>query len=372
MNPFRFFLFVLFPFVGFAKLEIKEIKREKQVDYQEEVLPILRANCLACHNRTRSKGDVVMETPDDIRKGNEGGSFVEAGNAEESFLFQLAAHTDDPVMPPAKNKVGARNLTPDELGLLKLWIDQGAKGTLRARLPVTWQAYQREMPPIYATAVNRGGRFAVAGRGNLIHLYDLAMGEIKEENLTDPSLAQFGFYGKRDAAHLDVINSLAFSADGKTLASGGYRTVKLWKRTPLIRKEGAKIPLSPDILLAVDSVHKWAISFGEGNGSTLWSLPDWKRVRELGKDMGLVQAVAFGKQSELVALGAENGKLVVFSARDGSLLAEGNSTNSSAVTALAFSNEPSPTLVVGRGNKAIEAWPVIPEKSKKIKLGSLA
>ena len=122
MNPFRLLLFVLFPFVGFAKLEIKEIKREKPVDYQEEVLPILRANCLACHNRTRSKGDVVMETPDDIRKGNEGGSFVEAGNAEESFLFQLAAHTDDPVMPPAKNKVGARNLTPDELGLLKLYF----------------------------------------------------------------------------------------------------------------------------------------------------------------------------------------------------------------------------------------------------------
>ena len=98
-----------------------------------------------------------METPDDIRKGNEGGPYVEAGNAEESFLFQLAAHTDEPIMPPAKNKVGAKNLTPGELGLLKLWIDQGAKGTMRARQLVTWQAYQRENPPIYATAVNREG-----------------------------------------------------------------------------------------------------------------------------------------------------------------------------------------------------------------------
>ena len=53
-----------------------------------------------------------METPDDIRKGNDGGSFVEPGNAEDSFLFQVASHLEDPIMPPAKNKVDAKNLTP--------------------------------------------------------------------------------------------------------------------------------------------------------------------------------------------------------------------------------------------------------------------
>ena len=151
-------LFVLLPLGSWAKLEIAEVKRDKPVDFQEEILPILRTNCLACHNRTRSKGEVIMETPDDIRKGNEGGSFVEAGNAEDSFLFQIAAHSEDPIMPPAKNKVDAKNLTPGELGLLKLWIDQGAKGTLRARLPVTWQQYQRPNPPIYASAIDNAGR----------------------------------------------------------------------------------------------------------------------------------------------------------------------------------------------------------------------
>ena len=179
---------LLCPFILWGELEVAEIKRDKPVDFQEEILPMLRANCLACHNRTRSKGEVIMETPDDIRKGNEGGPFVEAGNAEESFLFQLAAHTDEPIMPPAKNKVGAKNLTPTELGLLKLWIDQGAKGTLKASLPVTWQAYQRELPPIYATAVNRSGRFAVAGRGNRIHLYDLGAGEKEPVNLSETEI----------------------------------------------------------------------------------------------------------------------------------------------------------------------------------------
>ena len=351
---------LLCPFILWGELEVAEIKRDKPVDFQEEILPMLRANCLACHNRTRSKGEVIMETPDDIRKGNEGGPFVEAGNAEESFLFQLAAHTEEPIMPPAKNKVGAKNLNPTELGLLKLWIDQGAKGTLKASLPVTWQAYQRELPPIYATAVNRVGRFGVAGRGNRIHLYDLGAGEKEPLNLADPSLAKFGFYGKEDAAHLDVVNSLAFSPDGKTLASGGYRTIKLWKRTPVVNRKGPKIPLSFDARLIISPSGSLAASFGEEDGSILWSLPEWKKVREVGKEMGMINAVAFGPKSERIALGGKNGEFVLYAATDGKRLLEGNSTDKTRVTGIAFSGGETPGLAVARESKVIEAWPVAP------------
>ena len=91
-----------------AGLEVKEVKRDKPVDFQSEILPILRSNCLACHNRTRSKGDVILETPVDIRKGNDDGSFVEPGNAKDSFIFTIAAHLDDPVMPPPRTRSGPR------------------------------------------------------------------------------------------------------------------------------------------------------------------------------------------------------------------------------------------------------------------------
>ena len=222
-----------------AGLDVKEVKRDKPIDFQSEILPMLRSNCLACHNRTRSKGDVILETPADIRKGNDDGSFVEPGKAEDSFLFTIAAHLDDPVMPPAKNKVGAKNMKPDELGLLKLWIEQGAKGEMRAAAPVVWQSYRRETPPIYAVAAGPHGRFAAAGRGNQIHLYDATVGKMLA-NLTDPSLAKHGFYGANDAAHLDVVNALAFHPNGRLLASGGFRVVKLWQRSaPAKKKEFA-------------------------------------------------------------------------------------------------------------------------------------
>jgi hypothetical protein len=42
-------------------------------------------------------------------------------------------------MPPKNNKVGAEILKPDELALLKAWIDQGATGTVTAKAkPVQW------------------------------------------------------------------------------------------------------------------------------------------------------------------------------------------------------------------------------------------
>ena len=41
-------------------LPIAEIKRAKPVDFQSEILPFLRANCLACHNRTKAKADLIL------------------------------------------------------------------------------------------------------------------------------------------------------------------------------------------------------------------------------------------------------------------------------------------------------------------------
>ena len=51
---------------------------------------------------------------------------IKPGQAEDSLLFKMAAHRVEPVMPPVDKK-DAKPLTPEELGLLKLWIDAGAK-----------------------------------------------------------------------------------------------------------------------------------------------------------------------------------------------------------------------------------------------------
>src|SRR5205809_7272234 len=50
-------------------IAIRDVKRRSPIDFESDVLPILKANCLACHNQTSTKADLVLETPQTIRKG---------------------------------------------------------------------------------------------------------------------------------------------------------------------------------------------------------------------------------------------------------------------------------------------------------------
>ena len=232
-----------------------------------------------------------METPDDIRKGNDGGSFVEPGNAEDSFLFRSPPIWKIPSCPGQEQ---GRCQEPDPC---RAWFAQaldrsGSEGDPAGKV-ARYLAAVPASQPSHLCQCDRWDREVCGSRAGKPHSsLRFGHGEKAPLNLADPSLAKFGFYGKEDAAHLDVVNSLAFSPDGKTLASGGYRTIKLWKRTPVSRKQGPKIPVPFDSKLAVSPANGLVASFGEGNGSVLWSLPEWKKIREVGKEIGLVNAVA--------------------------------------------------------------------------------
>ena len=109
-------------------IQITVIKRRDKVDFEKEILPILRRNCLACHNATDAESDLIVETPAALLIGGFDGPAVIAGKGSESLIIKLASRAQESYMPPADNDVGAKNLTSKELGLIQLWIDQGAKG----------------------------------------------------------------------------------------------------------------------------------------------------------------------------------------------------------------------------------------------------
>jgi len=79
--------------------------------------------------------------------------------------------------------------------------------------------------PVRAVTVSPDGKMVASGRGNQLHLYKGTGQFVK--TLTDPNLKTPD--GKAAAAaHISLVESLAFSADGKVLASGSYQEVKLW------------------------------------------------------------------------------------------------------------------------------------------------
>src|SRR5436190_24116757 len=78
-----------------APLPIADLKRPAPVEFEKEILPVLSANCLACHNRTKAKADLVLETPADMLKGGENGPAIVPKKSADSLLLKLAAHQQD-------------------------------------------------------------------------------------------------------------------------------------------------------------------------------------------------------------------------------------------------------------------------------------
>src|SRR5262245_42677200 len=78
-----------------APLAIEVPARSTPIDFETEILPIIRANCIACHNEKKSEANLVLESPQTIVKGGDQGPAVVSGKAAESLLFKVAAHQQD-------------------------------------------------------------------------------------------------------------------------------------------------------------------------------------------------------------------------------------------------------------------------------------
>lgn len=207
-----------------APIPIAAVRRGAPVSFAGDILPLLRKNCLACHNSQDAENGLSLETADAIHRGSADGPVIVPGKGAESRLLRLAARQEQPIMPPADNKVGAMPLAPEQLGLFKLWIDQGARGeAAEVRRVIDRHALPTGLQPILALAITPDDEYVACSRGDRLFVYHLPRMTLAAE-LTDPSITS------RHAAHDDVIHSLAFDRSGDLLAVGGFRTVKIWRR----------------------------------------------------------------------------------------------------------------------------------------------
>lgn len=262
-------------------ISVANVDRAEPVDFAKEIVPILQKKCLACHSASERQGELALETPQMMLEGGDTGPALQVGKGAESLLLKLAAHQEEPFMPPPDNDVAAEPLTPQELGLLKLWIDQGAKGNAQdATLsPTNWRPLPSGVNPIYAVAVTPDGQYAACGRANQIFIYHVPTGQLVTR-LTDPALQGRGGDSRPGIAHLDLVQSLAFNRDGDMLASGGFRNVKLWRRPRDVVR--LKLDTAQESVAAVAvSPDRKTLAVGAGNEVKLWDLASGKLVRAL-------------------------------------------------------------------------------------------
>jgi hypothetical protein len=159
---------------------------DKGVTYDKDIQPILKASCVGCHGEQRPRANLRLDSKDAILKGGKDGSMVVSGDSSKSLLVAAAAQIDDKIAMPPKHRGrgpggggpggpggpggaggpppggpppdGGQNanaggpppggapppggpgggpggpgghpppkpLTPEQVGLLRAWIDQGA------------------------------------------------------------------------------------------------------------------------------------------------------------------------------------------------------------------------------------------------------
>jgi WD40 repeat protein len=209
---------------GPAPIPVVTLNRKDPVRYEKDVEPILVNKCMFCHSGPVKEAKLDMGSYEALMKGGKSGKVIVPGKSAECLLIKRAGKTEKPFMPPK----GEEPLTPEELALIKMWIDQGAQppSGQRERAKVVVGLPPALVHPVRALAVSPDKSMVAAARGNQIHIFDAVSGAFIR-TLCDPGLTTPD-KKPAQASHMALVDALTFSPDGRYLASGSFQEVNLW------------------------------------------------------------------------------------------------------------------------------------------------
>jgi WD40 repeat protein len=244
----------------------------------------LRKNCTVCHSTKNLQeldvsGGLALDSYAAVRKGTKH-AVIEPGKSGESVLVQrLMTEDDEKRMPLSATPLGS-----EAIGLIRRWIDAGAKegDNPDANIAVT------------APAIKRTRKLNVL--------------------LPTTAVPPKGLLGKLNPAKLELalkigplapVAAVAFSPDGKLLATGSYRQVTIWdlgtaqpvKTLTSVLGAVNDLRFSPDGQLL-------AVAGGQPSAKgdlRLYSVGDWKLLATLGGHEDVVFSVAFHPDGKRLA-----------------------------------------------------------------------
>ena len=307
----------------FASAVSGQEKAPAKITFDDHAKPVLVQRCSACHNGERKEGDLDVTNYTNLMIGGGSGEVIEAGSADESYLFRLVTHEDSPEMPPGGTKI------PDpQIDILRKWIDGGAlenSGSV---------AKKRKPKKDYSTVAAGDKRPEVEPVPSRLSVVPQHVGQRPSSvhsmttNPWSPYVAisspkQVLIYRMKDFALRGIVpfpegqpESIRFSRNGNLLAIGGGRP-------------------------------------GASGKVLLWDAQRGRRVAIVGDELDSVLASDINPAQTLVALGGPK-KIVRVYDIDGELNYE-LTKHTDWVTALQFSPN-GKFLVSGDRNGGVHAW----------------
>jgi len=101
---------------------------KKTVSYTKDIKPLFEKSCVNCHGpKKRPKGKFRVDTRELALKGGSEGVAIIPGKSDKSPLtYYISYQVVDYEMPP-EGKKDYPKLNKEQIGLVRAWIDQGAK-----------------------------------------------------------------------------------------------------------------------------------------------------------------------------------------------------------------------------------------------------
>ncbi|MBA4063177.1 MAG: hypothetical protein C0501_05585 [Isosphaera sp.] len=325
----------------------------KPVSFITDVAPILKENCLACHDSKKKSGKYDMTTFERILAGGSNGEPIVPGKPKDSDFHDLMVTDAQRRMPP-RDKGEA--VPKDKAAVIARWIAEGAKldpgldpkADLVKELRVRWQP---PAPPkaypfpavVNALAFTPDGKQLVAGGHHELTVWEADTGKLVKRVRTraerayglvflpDGKLAVAGgrpgqegdvrvydlsASGKTEdgvtvldgvndkkvlVAHLfdvdDSVLCLAVSPDGKTLAAGGCdRAVRVFDLSGGVAK--AKLVQTVEnhadwvLGCALTDDGKYLVTAGRDKTAKVWDLKARESVVTFPEHQNIVYGVA--------------------------------------------------------------------------------
>ena len=103
--------------------------KKQGVTYAADIKPIFEHSCLKCHGEDKPKSKYRVDSREStIKGGKSGDAAVIPGKSDKSLLVHYVSDlVEEMEMPPKDKRDKYPPLTKQQIGLIRAWIDQGAK-----------------------------------------------------------------------------------------------------------------------------------------------------------------------------------------------------------------------------------------------------
>jgi hypothetical protein len=306
---------------------------------------VLRDECISCHKPGKAKGGLILTNHAKLLEGGDSGPSITVGKGSQSLLHEVLLKDGDPHMPPKKQ------LPEASISAVKQWIDSGAAwrpevfDELPAVSPVQVAKAPASFQPALAMALRPDQKKLAVSRGTSLLIYDLEQAERPLE--------------QRIEAHPDAIQSLAWSTDGQWLATGAFRSVKVWDATAWRQIKSLSTNLIGPItamtfageqLIVADGVQTQSAFLHRIDALAGKLLSTWK-VHE-----DSIYGMALSPDGKLLATGSADRLIKLWNPADGKFIGslEGHVGQ---VSSIAFSGK-GDQLVSASADKEVKVWDV--------------